>query len=207
MSEVHLLLTFSPLAFYFFLLGVWQSGRDPRLIPGPLDFGLLGFGIGGFLAFGPIGQFLAGLLLDSSGWPVRLVLLTILAGLAFFLSTRAHRRLVIYGVDPLTLDRALRQVLGELPGNFERTLRGFEDRPQGRGVIVEVTPWLRAAEVIAYGRDPETLISALGLALRPRLRGPTSGRSTVARGWFALSALTLAGPVARLLLNGLTRRL
>ena len=48
-------LTVGPLACYFYVVGVWQSGRHPRLVAGPVDFAVLAFGVSGLLTVGPVG--------------------------------------------------------------------------------------------------------------------------------------------------------
>ena len=41
-------LTATPLAAYFYALGLFHSGRRPRLVSGPVDVGLMAFGLGGW---------------------------------------------------------------------------------------------------------------------------------------------------------------
>ncbi len=51
-------LTVGPLACYFYVVGVWQSGRRPRVVAGPVDFAVLALGVSGLVTVGPVGQVL-----------------------------------------------------------------------------------------------------------------------------------------------------
>src|SRR6516165_2656550 len=58
-SPLQYALMVGPLAFYLWLLACWNSGRSPRVVSGLVDHALLVFGVGGVLAFGPLGQLAA----------------------------------------------------------------------------------------------------------------------------------------------------
>ncbi len=209
-------LTAGPLAFYLAVLASWQGGRHPRVVSGPLDFGLLAVGVGGLLTFGPFGQVVARALF---GKPNPLDWLTLISGeglVATVLARRALRRVAVYCVDPETLNRSLREALDRGPGRYVATLGGFEDRVEARGISVEVTPRFRAAVIEAYGREPEDLINDLAPRLEDGLRGvsmPPSPLSWILSGLWGLTTLAflastfLAQPQARAALRALLQRL
>ncbi len=209
-------LTAGPLAFYLAVLAAWQGGRQPRVVSGPLDFGLLVVGVGGLLTFGPFGQLMARALF---GKPNLLDWLTLISGeglVATVLTRRALRRVAVYCVDPETLNRSLREALDLGPGQFVATLGGFEDRVEARGISVEVSPRSRAAVIEAYGRDPEDFINELAPRLQEQLRDvsmPPSPLSWILSGLWGLTTLAfLAGlffaqPQARAALRAFLQRL
>jgi hypothetical protein len=199
-GPIQLALMVGPFAVYLYVLGVWQSGRSPRVVAGPLDYLLLVFAITGLLLFGPIGRALIGRFPASQGVWAGLALLSSIGMLALPWLPRSFRRLVIYNIDPETLGLALAEALGEVPGRFERTLRGFEARSDGRGIWFDASHLLRTGVVEAYGRDPEGLIDQVGAALRDRLRGTSSRPSPVA--WVLLGlCIALLAPATALLLS------
>jgi hypothetical protein len=193
---VQVLLMVAPLASYFFALGCWQGGRNPRVVAGPIDAAWLCCGLAGLVALGPIGQ---GMHRGLASPAARLAVLAILAGLAMLWIARARRRLALYNIEPPALFAALREALDDLPdglgAGFGRSLRGFEDPKSGRGLTVEFTRGLRAAELEAHGRGAEALLDTLAPSLRRRLRGRATGSSGLAWAWFGLSSLTLALPI------------
>jgi hypothetical protein len=209
-------LMLGPLAIYFAILAVWHGGRRPRIISGPRDTGLLAFGIGGLLIFGPLGQTLARALFGAPSRWDWLALIACLGLAAHRWARRARCRLVVYHIEPETLDRALGAVLDLPSGRFARTLAGFEDRAAARGVTIEASPRLRAAVIRAYGHQPEAFLDELKPRLRGRLESVTTQPSPVARVFVGLSAMTtlvvvatslLVQPQARQVLRALLRRL
>jgi hypothetical protein len=197
-SVVQLALTAGPLACYFFILGLWRSGRSPRVVAGPLDFALLAFGVGGLVAFGPIGQWVVDRLFPAPSLWAWLAVVTALWLATLLWAPRTARRLVVYNVDPEAFDAALAETLRDLPGHFAPTLRGFEDPESGRGVAVERGARSGTATIEAYGSRPEPLIASLAPGLRARLQAPTPPRPGAGAGWFLLSALTLLIPLVGL---------
>ncbi|MEO6809297.1 MAG: hypothetical protein ABI353_09330, partial [Isosphaeraceae bacterium] len=149
-GTLRVVLALAPLACYFFMLGVWRSGRSPRVVPGPLDFGLLAMGLGGLIAFGPIGSVLIQVIFPGPSVWAWLALAATWALLALFWLPRTARRLVVYNVEPSNLNQAVRDALIELPGSFAPTLTGFEDAEHGRGVAVRIVPGSRTGMVEAY---------------------------------------------------------
>src|SRR5579884_3613294 len=111
-GPIELALMVGPLAVYFYALGIWHSGRSPRVIPGPVDYLLLVFALSGLLLFGPIGRALIGRVPAAQGWLAALGLLTSIAMLALPWLPRAFRRLVVYNIQPETLERAVAEALG-----------------------------------------------------------------------------------------------
>jgi hypothetical protein len=200
-SAVQVALTAGPLAFYFLVLGIWRWGRSPRVIHGPIDFGLLAFGVGGLVAFGPIGDWLVHRLFPAPSPWAWMAVATFLWLLALLWAPRTARRLVIYNVDPATLREAIRELLDQFPGPYVATLHGFEDSLSGRGLTIEVPSWSRTATVEAIGRRPEELIAVLAPALRERLRGTAPRDRVAATAWLLLSGLTVALPIFVMMFN------
>ena len=191
-AALSILLMFGPLAAYLATIGLRQAGRRPRVVSGPLDSAFLGFALGALLAFGPVGRALTAGLRSNLVTPV---LLCALGLFLMILSARSRRRLMIYNADAPAVDRGLRLVLDALPGDYQRTLRGFEDRNGGRGLRVEASASYRTAEVEAFGEGPEPLIAAIEPALRRALAievGP--GGWSLSRFWLSLASLTLTAP-------------
>jgi hypothetical protein len=194
-SDWSVALSVGPLAYYFAVLAVWQGGRHPRVVPGRIDFALLAFAVGGLAAFGPCGEIAARMLFGkprSADW---LVIASAVALAAMYLGRRSGQKLVVYHVDPETLEQAMQKVCDEDPGHFVRTLRGFEDRAEGRGVSVEANPALRAALVHAFGPRPEAMIRDLIPRLRRELERVDAPRSRLGLIFWGLAALTAAIPL------------
>lgn len=80
-------------------MGVWQSGRSPRVVSGPLDFGLLVMGLGVLIAFGPIGSVLVRVIPGAKPPGLALTLAATWALLALFWLPRTARLLVVYNVE------------------------------------------------------------------------------------------------------------
>jgi hypothetical protein len=194
-------LSVGPLALYFFVLGAWQSGRDPKVVRGGADFALLIFGIGGLLCFGPVGRVIVSLLFPGPSVWAWLALPTSLALLALPFVPRAQRRLVVYNVTPSAFEQAVRGAVSKLPGSFARTLRGFENSDDGRGVWFDASPRSRTGVVEGHGRSADDLVRALAPLLRRELRGQGTRSSGVARAWFTMSGLLLWVPVIALMLS------
>lgn len=193
-GPLQMALTVGPLAGYLFVLGVWQSGRHPRVVAGALDFGLLAFGLGGLLVFGPIGHTLVGLMFPGPSVWAWLALPSLFLLLVLVWLPGTSRRLVVYNIDPETIAPALAAGLATVPGRFVPTLTGFEDADGRRGVSVEGSRWSRTAVVEAHGDAPEALIHALRPALEARLGDAGVGPSAVAWLWFGLSCASLLAP-------------
>ena len=194
------LLMFGPIAAYLANLGIRQAGRRPKVVSGPVDSAFLGFALGALLAFGPVGRAL------TAGLRANLVLPVLLCALGLFLmllSTRSRRRLTIYNADPNLVDRVLRQAIDALPGQYARTLRGFEDRDGARGLTVEASAKYRTAEIEAFGAGAEALISAIEPPLRRALASEAWPKNlSLARFWLSLASLTVTAPLAVSLLSG-----
>jgi hypothetical protein len=196
-------LTVGPLAGYFFIVGVWQSGKHPRVVAGPVDFAVLLFGVSGLLTVGPIGQVLMGVVFPRAhwawAWGLWLVFLALWARVFAF---AASRRLVVYNLEPERLIQEVGAVLASIPGaRFTPRLGGFEAIEEGRAIHVEGIRMLRVGTVDARGRDPEALIRALRPLLRERLAGVNVGPTRVTWGLFVVSWLTLLGPLATFLVT------
>jgi hypothetical protein len=173
-------------ALYLFILATWHGGSRPRMVSGFRDIAMLTFGIGGLLLFGPFGQSLARLLF---GKPGTLAWVTLAAGMSLIvvlLSRRAWHRLVIYHVAPASLEKALREVLDQMPGRFVTTLHGYEDTKRERGLWVEVSPKMKTATIEAYGHDPARLIQELEPELKKQLAQVPTPSTRIA--WLLLGA-------------------
>jgi hypothetical protein len=193
-------LTVGPLACYFYVVGVWQSGRHPRVVAGPLDFAVLAFGVSGLLTVGPVGQLLMRLIFGLPGpWAWGLWVLFLALWAAIFAGW-ASRRTVVYNIDPARLTEAVGRALGGLPGGrFAATLGGFESADDGRAVLVEGFGRLRVGTVDAHGREAEALARALRPRLREQLSAVTSGPTRVTWGLFVLSWITMLAPLVTFL--------
>jgi hypothetical protein len=190
-------LTATPLAAYFYALSVFHGGRRPWMVAGPVDVGLLAFGLGGLVAFGPFGRAVLG---RMAGEPAGLLAWSIWVGMvglwALVLAGSASLRLTIYHVSPKELELAVREALERLEGRFSPTLKGFEDADRGSGVTVKSLRFLRSGSVEAYGKGPEALIRELKPKLREALARLPQRASGVSHAMFGLSFLTIVVPVS-----------
>ncbi|MHC5544243.1 hypothetical protein ACYOEI_38945, partial [Singulisphaera rosea] len=143
-----------PLALYLYALGYWHGGRHPRVVSGTTDHAFLAFGIGGLVLFGPFGQTMVRTFFRTANLQAWLALTSAYIFVAILISRRASRNLVVYHVDPRSLDAALREALLRVPGNYSRTMQGFEDPATRRGVTVSASSRLRTATITAFGDDP-----------------------------------------------------
>jgi len=195
-------LTVAPLACYFYVIGVWQSGRRPRVVAGPVDFAILVFGVVGLVTVGPVGEVLMGLIFTNPG-PVAWGLWFLFLGLwTFILSGSASRRLVVYNLGPAQLQTAVAAALAELPAShFSPTLRGFESTVDHLSVHVEGSASLRVGTIDARGNDAEAFIRRLRPLLRDQLHSLSVGPSRVTWGLFVLSWLTMLAPLGIFLMT------
>ncbi len=190
-------LTATPLAAYFYTLGVFHSGRRPRMVSGPVDVGLLTFGVGGLVAFGPFGRAVLARLIGEATGPVAWIIWIGVVGLwSLLLAGSASLRVTVYHVDARELDEAVREVLGDLPGTFTRTLNGYEDIKRGSGISIKTLRLLRSGAIEAYGREPDVLIRELKPGLREVLDRRPQPSSLVSHAMFGLACLTMLIPVA-----------
>jgi hypothetical protein len=215
-GPLQVLLTTGPLAFYFYVLAIWQGGRHPRVVSGRVDAALLAFGVGGLLTFGPFGHLVMTMLFGMPT-PLQWLELTLLMVLVGFTWVRwSAQRLVVYHVDPQILDQALMDLLDLRQGHHVRTLDGFEDRSRKVGLKVQIVPPMGTAMIEAIGPDPEQRIGQLHRQLQERLAQAPTPSSAVASLLYGMSALTmlasmagmfLTQPRARAALRGLLERL
>src|SRR5690348_15210852 len=99
---IQLALMVIPLSLYLYVLGIWHSGRTPRVVAGPVDLGLLAFGLSGLLIFGPIGRLWPWHARGLPGVWAWLALTAFVVLLALPWLPRSFRRLAVYNVDPET---------------------------------------------------------------------------------------------------------
>ena len=190
-------LTATPLSAYFYALGLLHGGRTPKVVGGPADVALLGVGVGGLVAFGPLGQAILGLVVGREAGPWDWLAFSAVLGVALcFVARSATRRLAIYNVTPEGLELAVVESLGGLEGRFDVTLRGFEDARRGSGVTVRASRWLRAGSVEAYGQEPEKLMAELKPRLKARLAEVIRAPSLVSSAMFGVACLVMLVPAA-----------
>lgn len=186
-----------PAAAYFLFLGDRRSGRNARVIAGAVDAAWLVFGFGGFIVFGPIGQTL-GSLARNRWTSAALVIAAMLLAAAWILQGR--RRLVVYNVSAETFLQALDEAIESTPGNFVRTLRGYEEPHARLTLIARVSQRSRIAEIKAEGPGCEGRLAELEPRLRKSLAGRPDPRPTIAWNDFVFANLILAAPIVLLLL-------
>jgi hypothetical protein len=201
-AAVQIALTATPLAGYFYALGLFHSGRRPRLVPGPLDVGLMAFGLGGLIAFGPFGRSVLGRLVGAEAGPLAWsVWVAVVALWSLALAGSAGLRVTVYHLTAGELDRAVREALAGAGGRFTPTLNGFEDAARGAGILVRSVPRLRVGTVEAYGRDPEVLMAELKPRIRDALARLPQGPSRVSHAMFGLACLAMLVPVTGFFLS------
>jgi hypothetical protein len=186
----------TPLACYFWVLAMWHGGRHPRVVTGRADFLTLAAGVGGLIAFGPFGQFLVRRVFGEPSASAWIALVLALALLAMFLARRARNRLVIYHIDPQTLDTVLEQVLEVKWDRFRRTVSGFEDQDATVALTVESSRRFHYAVVEARGPRAEAITDELAGLLKARVRSIPVAPTPVAWWLLALSALTMGATLA-----------
>ena len=201
-DAIQLALILGPVAIYLYVLGIWQSGRRPRVISGRLDYALLVFGLSGLILFGPAGRvvqrFLFGEFNAMTG--------TLWAGFvglwAIFLAGKASRRVVIYHVDEAAFLQVVESAVKQLDGAFSKTLNGYEDSAGGRSILVQANRILTVGVVEIDGKDSENLAKSLRALLRQTtLEVDAKGATKVTWGLFLLSWISMVAPMLSLLLN------
>lgn len=195
-----LLLSSTPLACYFWVLAIWHGGRHPRVVKGTTDLALLLFGVGGLLTFGPFGRTIVQRAFGEPSLSAWLAMLSAVCLAATFWGRRAARRLVIYHIDPETLDRVLVDALQLSAGQFRRILGGFEDRAGTNALSVEASRRMQYAVIEARGNDTERVLNELRRTLETQVQAVKTGPSPVAWWLLALSALTMLGTLGGYLL-------
>ena len=201
-SEMQIVLTATPLAAYFYVLGVFHGGKRPRMMTGPVDVGLLAFGLGGLVAFGPFGKAVLGRILGSHDvGPVAWSLwVGIVALWSLVLAGSASLRLAVYHIGPGELERAVAEALGQVSGRFNATLHGFEDTKRGVGVTLKSVRWLRSGGITVYGNEPEILIRELKPHLRAAMARLPQRPSGITHAMFGLACLIMLVPLSGFLL-------
>ncbi|RUL86103.1 hypothetical protein [Tautonia sociabilis] len=190
------ILSLGPLAAYLTAQGLLACSRRPRLVAGALDHLFLAFGLGALLGYGPVGSVLLGALSRSSESTPHLAWIAFLTTIALVFAGSSRRRLILYNLDPVRAQAAVRDALAQLPGAFSPTLLGFEDRAVGRGLRLKSSPMFRTCELEAFGRRADELIEALAGPLRDRLEQDRSPpRWPVAALWFVLATATVGVPL------------
>ncbi len=172
------------------------------MISGPIDVGLLAFGLGGLIAFGPFGRAVLGRLVGSHASPVAWILwLGVVILWAAVLAASASLRIAVYHISRRELERAVLEALSHVEGRFIATLNGFEDTKRGVGLTIKSVGWLRSGSVSAYGRDPEVLIRELNPRLKASLALFPQKTSAITHIMFGLAFLTMMVPLSGALLT------
>ncbi|WP_435009802.1 hypothetical protein P12x_001040 [Tundrisphaera lichenicola] len=195
-SAIQIALTATPLAAYFYVLGLFHGGRKPIMLTGPVDVGLMAGGLGGLVAFGPFGQSVlsrvAGAEVGLLGWSIWIALVVLWS---LVLAGTAALRVTVYHLSNEELDRAVRETLYRIDGRFTSTIYGFEDADRMSGITVRSLPRLRSATIEAYGKDPETLISEFKPRFREELSRFPQAPSEISHAMFGLACLIMLLPV------------
>jgi hypothetical protein len=191
-----LFLSSTPLACYFWILAIWHGGRHPRVVKGTTDFALLVFGVGGLLTFGPFGRAIVHRAFGEPGLSAWLAMISAVCLVATIWGRRSVRRLVIYHIDPQTLDRVLAEALDLHSGQFRRILGGFEDSAGTTAISVESSRRMHYAVIETRGTDADKVLRALRRSLASQFRAIATTPSSVAWCLLALSAITMLGTLA-----------
>lgn len=200
-GPLQVLLMAGPLAFYLYVLAIWQGGARPRVVSGAVDAALLSVGIGGLLTYGPFGQLVVAMIFGAPTaihW-VAMTSAMVLAGLGMVRA--ATRRVVVYHVGPEVLDQVMEDVLDLRTDRYVRTFGGFEHRSRTHGLRVHVSPLFGAAVIEAIGQEPERTIQELGGKLKARLDRAPVPPATTATILYGLSALTMLVALTGLLMT------
>jgi hypothetical protein len=201
-TELQIVLTAAPLACYFYLLGVFHSGKRPRMITGPVDSGLLTLGLGGLVAFGPFGRTVLSRIVAEPAGGVAWAIWILIVGLwSVLLAASASLRISVYHIQAEELDRAVADSIAQVDGHFVRTLNGFEDTKRGVGLTIKSMSWLRSGGLVAYGRAPEVLIRELKPHLRAALARLPQRASTLSHLAFGVACLTMLMPLGFFLIG------
>ena len=199
--SIQYVLTVGPLGFYLWLIAFWQSGRRPRVVSGLVDFTLLAFGVGGVIAFGPLGQLAARKFFtrpDVFDW---LTIVSSLGLVATVLARGSIGRLVVYHASAVEVASALEAWFRDSNMAFARTLHGYEDHDARRGLRVEVTRIPASVTIEAIGPDAEGLIREVRSGLRKSLKNVSSPPSYAAFGLYFASLAVVVGPLVFFLMT------
>ncbi len=200
-SEMQIVLTATPLAGYFYTLCILHGGTRPRMLTGPVDVGMLTFGLGGLVAFGPFGRAVLGRMVGDPAGPVAWTIwLGVVVLWSVVLAGSAALRLAIYHIGPGELERAVADALEHVEGHFVPTLHGFEDTKRGVGVTLKSVGWLRSGGISAYGHDPDILIRELKPYLKATLARFPQRPSRLTHLMFGLACLSMLVPFSTILL-------
>ncbi len=195
-SPMLIVLAVTPMAIYFYLLGIFHMSRRPVLISGTLDHVLLAVALSCFLAFGPIGH----ALLSRTWGPNRLIdhasLAMALLALAILLGYRCSQRVVIYHIRTERLRGLLEDLLRGAGLNCQKTLDGFEDPQNHRGIRIHAHHRMTAVVLETYGQAAKEFAVQIGRRLRQRLRAEPPTYSVWSYVFFLSSTLTMIVPLA-----------
>lgn len=203
MSEaIQLALMLAPLSVYFYVLGLWQSSRRPKVVDGLLDYSMLVLGLSGFVIFGPAGRVLLGLLFGPANMVVWILWCGFVLLWAVFLGGNAGKRLIIYQVDEKALSDLLPAAVLRIPGQYRKTVKGFEDAESGRVLTIHSHQMLRTSSIQIDGPEGEATCRQLKRELVKEFSGVTPGGPTpVTWGLFFLSWVAMIAPMISLFIN------
>jgi len=146
-----LTISLTPLAVYFFVLGLINLSRRPLVTTGARDIAALGVAISGLIIAGPMDLFLPEAATNRYGGSVWILLLVFYALCLALIVLTMRPRLVIYNASP----EQLRSILAEVVAKLDNEARWAGDSlvlPQlGVQLSVESVGFLRNAQLVATG--------------------------------------------------------
>ena len=144
-------ISLTPLAVYFFVLGLINLSRRPLVTTGARDIAALGVAISGLIMAGPMDLFLPEAATNRYGGSVWILLLVFYALCLALIVLTMRPRLVIYNASP----EQLRSILAEVVAKLDNEARWAGDSlvlPQlGVQLAVESVGFLRNAQLVASG--------------------------------------------------------
>jgi hypothetical protein len=151
MDVVPLSIALVPLGAYLLLLGLWNLGRRPRLMSGTSDAALMGVGLAGLIAVGPMNLFLPDDAVDRFGifaWP----LLFALYGLSVILYILVARpRLIISNVSAEEVRRLLEAVAVRIDPSTKIAGDAIHLPQLGVQCHLEISPAMRNVTLVSAG--------------------------------------------------------
>ncbi len=194
MQTTQIPLMITPLAVYLYILGVWHSGRSPRVVSGRLDSCLLAAAIWSLLAFGPAGGFFTGPWLGAARPWGAAILLVAVGSLIAAVVPSPFSRFIIYNINPIEFHDLFDKIIIQNPGGFVRTLSGYENAAEGVSIVVESSTRFRVVVIEIKGKRARSTLKTLKPVLRERLNEVRSGQSPIAWIFFAASIAAMLIP-------------
>ncbi len=195
-STVEVALVSVPMAVYLYALGLFHGGKHPRVVSGTADLLWLMLGLGGLVAFGPLGRVVVSALFGPDAtaiawslWVAGLVLVAVLV------ARTGRNRLVVYHVEPDPVRSTTRDALADSSGSFAETLQGFEDRASRTSVNLRLSHRTKTAVIDVQGDESGRLIAQIRPRIGDILQTVDRPVSTLSTAFFAASSLVMLIPV------------